>query len=609
MSYQEEEFITKKLSVSIWSKIISLLTNHKKELYLLFFFMILVAVCDVAFPLLNRYALEQFVDKGFELSSLFTFVLVYGGFILSQCVFIFQFFYWAGRVELRFSKLVRMKAFKKLQELSFSYFDKTANGWILARMGNDIGKLAEIISWGLMDMIWGFALMLFVSIVMLVVNWKLALIVLTVVPIMAFLSVWFQDKIHEKQREIRRQNSLITAAYAEGITGAKTSKTLVLEEKNIEDFNKLTHTLKEKSIKSAWYSALFVPLIVGLGSFASGALLWSGGSMAINSIIEVGTLVLFVQYATQFFDPLRQISHLLSSMQMAQTSAERVLSLLASEPTVVDSDEVIKKYGTIWEPRYENYEPIVGDIEFKNVSFHYNENQPILKDFNLKVKSGDMVALVGETGGGKSTIVNLLCRFYEPIDGEILIDGVDYRKRSIGWLHNSLGYVLQTPYLFDETIIDNVRYGNKDISEETVIKCCQIVNADSFIQELDHGYSTRVGEGGNKLSSGQKQLISFARALCCDPRILILDEATSSVDSENEEIIQKAIAKVMENRTSFVVAHRLSTIVNADKIIVVDNGLIIEEGTFNQLMDLKGRFYDLYLTQTYQEEEKTLLNS
>ena len=289
---------------------------------------------------------------------------------------------------------------------------------------------------------------------------------------------------------------------------------------------------------------------------------------------------------------------------MAQASGERIVYLLESEPSIVDSDEVIEKYGTIFEPKTENYEDIKGDVEFKNICFKYENGQEVLKYFNLKVEAGKTIAIVGETGAGKSTIVNLLCRFYEPTSGELLIDGVDYRKRSLGWLHSKLGYVLQAPHLFEGTIEENIRYGNLSATREEIIEAAKLVNADEFIQSFKDGYDTKVGEGGNRLSTGQKQLISFARAVLAKPSIFILDEATSSIDTETEKIIQYGIENIMKGKTSFVIAHRLSTIVNADRIIVISKGEKIEDGNHESLMRQKGTYYKLFTNQFNEDLER-----
>ena len=306
---------------------------------------------------------------------------------------------------------------------------------------------------------------------------------------------------------------------------------------------------------------------------------------------------MFVQYITEFFDPIRQLARIISDLQMAQAAGERVLSLLDTDSDIADSEEVIAKYGDIMHPKKENYESIEGNVSFKHVKFYYNPNEIILDDFNLDVHNKQTIALVGETGSGKSTIINLLCRFYEPVEGSIEIDGVDYRKRSIGYLHDNIGYVLQAPHLFSGSIKDNILYGNTNATMEDVKEVCHMLNADSFIEKMENGYDSEVGEQGNLLSTGQKQLISFARALVRKPKIFVLDEATSSIDTQTEAIIQYAIDNIMKQHTCFIVAHRLSTIVNADRILVISKGKIIESGNHMQLMKLKGQYYRLYTNQ------------
>lgn len=322
--------------------------------------------------------------------------------------------------------------------------------------------------------------------------------------------------------------------------------------------------------------------------------------------MSITTLYLFINNTTMFFDPVAQIAQIIAEFQQAQASAERIMMLIETEPEIFDNEDVIEKYGTLFAPKKENWEPIHGDVEFKNVSFKYIENEIILENFNLKVKAGMSVALVGATGSGKSTIVNLLCRFYEPTSGVITIDGVDYKKRSISWLHSNLGYVLQNPHLFNGTIMENIRYGRLDATDEEVIAASKAVSADEFINTFDDGYQTNVGEGGSKLSVGQRQLISFARAILADPKILILDEATSSIDTKTEYIIQDVINKLLKGRTSFIVAHRLSTIINADLILVINDGKIIEQGTHKELLALGKEYYNLYKNQFINEQmEKT----
>lgn len=606
--FREQEYNTDSLDTSLWRKILGMMKSQKKNLFMLFFINFFIAILDVAFPFMNKIAIDYFVKNGVVDNKLMMFGIIFVCAILLQATIVYFFFIQAGKIEMSFAFEVREKAFTKLQTLSFSYFDKTPIGWLMARMTSDIGRLAEILSWSLMDLVWGFSVMIGVTIVMFIVNWKLACLVLIVVPLLAYLSVWFQVRILKSYRSVRKINSRITSGFNEGITGAKTTKTLVLEADNFKEFDAETAMMRKSSIKAATLSSLFMPLVMGLGSISTAMILWYGGYEVILGTLQFGTLMMFTQYANQFFEPLRQIARLIAELQMAQASAERVLSLLETEPEIVDRADVLEKYGTIFEPKTENYEEIAGDVEFKNVSFHYLPGEPVLKNFNLTVKQGQTVALVGETGSGKSTIVNLLCRFYEPVEGEILLDGVEYRNRSLGWLRSRLGYVLQSPHLFSGTIKENVRFGRLDATDEEIIEACKMVNAHDFIMKQEKGYDTEVGEGGGKLSTGQKQLISFARAVLVNPKIFVLDEATSSIDTETEQIIQYAIDHVLVHHTSFIIAHRLSTIVNADIILVIKKGVVVESGTHQELLDKKGYYYRLYTNQFNENLENQLLH-
>jgi ATP-binding cassette subfamily B protein len=528
--------------------------------------------------------------------------------ICVQGLVVFFFIQQAGKIEMEFAYDMRNRAFRKIQELSFTYFDKTPLGWIMARMTSDIGRLAEIVSWSLIDMVWGLTVMIGVTVIMLIVDWKMALLILMVVPVLAWISVKFQRLILEKYRSTRKINSQITGAFSEGITGAKTSKTLVLEESQINDFKQLTSKLSRESISAAILASIFMPLVMGLGAFSLAMILWIGGQQVLVGTMSFGTLMLYTQYAGSFFEPLRQLARLLAEFQMAQASAERVLTLVNTESDLVDTKEVIESYGTILNPITTGYHRLKGDVRFNDVSFAYKKEEPVLSHFNLDVKAGETVALVGETGSGKSTIVNLLCRFYEPNEGTITIDGIPLRERSVGWLHSNLGYVLQAPHLFSGSVTENIRYGRLDATDEDIEKAARLVDAHDFIVKLDKGYQTDVGEGGNRLSTGQKQLISFARAVIADPSIFVLDEATSSIDTETEQIIQKAIENLMKGRTSFIIAHRLSTIVTADRILVIRKGIIVEEGTHHELMMKHGYYYRLYTNQFNEDLQNQLLN-
>ena len=600
---EEEQFEANSLDTGLWIKIIKLLSSSKKNLYLALGFISVEAVIGVFLPILNRRVIDRyFVGLGTQ-GEIVYFTVFYTLVILVQAIVVYKFIYHAGLVEMNVAYTARNNIMKKLQNLSFSYYDTTPSGWIIARMTSDISRLSEILSWSMVDLIWGFASMIMLVVVMVLINFKLAMVVLVVVPFVYLISAWFQKRILINYRKSRAVNSKITGAYAEGVSGAKTTKTMALESMHYGEFQVLTAEMKSKTLRAVLLNSMYVPIVIFLSSIGSAGVIWFGGNMVMSDVIQIGTLFLFVQYASQFFEPLRNISGILAQLQMAQASAERVISLLETESSLVDSPSVIEKYGTILEPNEAVYEPILGEIEFKNVSFHYNENEPILKDFNLKIMPKQRIALVGETGSGISTLVNLICRFYEPTQGELLIDGLDYRERSIGWLHHNLGYVLQTPHLFSGSVMDNIRYGRLDATDEEVYASAKLVDAHEFIMNLEEGYQSDVGEGGSRLSTGQKQMISFARAIIANPSIFILDEATASIDTETEMVIQKAIETVLKEKTSFIIAHRLSTIVSCDRILVIQKGQIVEDGTHESLLAQNGYYQQLYSNQFKEQLE------
>lgn len=608
--FQEQEF-TQNFNFRTWKKIIHYLKPLKKQIILGVIFVVLIGILDATFPIITRSVLDYVEDvienkTKLNMNILYLFGVIFFVFLTLQSIFVYMFIKKAGTVEVELSYSLRKAAFSKLQSLSFSYFNNTPVGWIMARLTSDARRLSEIISWGIIDASWGLMMMLAVMIVMFIFNYKLALITLAVTPIIVIVSFFFRQFMLRLYREVRKINSKITGAFNEGITGAKTSKTLVLEEKNLYDFDKLATSMKEKSIKAIVVSSLFFPIVLVLSFIGTALAIYNGGNYALQGIITLGTLQLYISYSTMFFEPILQLARVIAEFQQAQASAERLVSLLDTEPEIIDSDEVIAKYGDYLNFKRENWEEIKGKIEFRNVSFHYKEGEEILDNFNLVVNAGETVALVGETGAGKSTIVNLVCRFFEPTKGTILIDDVDYRKRSLGWLHSNLGYVLQSPHLFSGTIKENIRYGRLDATDEEIIEAAKLVDAHDFIMSFEDGYDTQVGEGGGRLSTGQKQLISFARALLANPAIFILDEATSSIDTETEQKIQKAIEKLLKGRTSFVIAHRLSTIVNSDIILVIKDGKIIERGTHQELINNKGYYYRLYTNQFVEEQTKSL---
>ena len=604
---KEKEYTEEKFDFNLWKKIIKILMEHKKHVYLLILFNVFIAMSDVIFPLMNRSAINDFaINKGQD-ANLVAFCIFYVIMIGFKSFSLFMFFQYAGHIESDFGKNLRKKCFDRVQQLSFPYFDRTANGWIMARISSDCLRLADTLAWSFVDLFWGIFLIIELTIVMLVIDWKMACAVLVIVPILFVISLYFQKRILKAQRETRKANSFVTAGFSESINGAKTTKTLGVERKNYEEFMTKTQSFKMYSLKAIFLNSIFQPIVFLLAALVIAMLMTIGGKEVLLGAIEFGTLSLFINYADLFFEPLKQIARIMSELQVAQANGERIISLIEEPIEITDREDVIQKYGTLLNPKTENYEELHGDVDFNHVEFYYNENEPVLTDFDLHVKQGSMVALVGETGSGKSTIVNLLCRFYEPKNGEIWIDGHNVQDRSIGWLHSNIGYVLQSPTLFSGTILDNIRFGRPEATKEEVVEVAKLIHAHDFIMKTEKGYESQVGEGGDLLSTGEKQLISFARALISNPRIVILDEATSSIDTESEKMIQNAIATLLKDRTSFVVAHRLSTIVDADQILVLDHGKIMEQGTHTELMNLKGMYYELFTSQAIDEKTKHAL--
>ncbi|NLK44559.1 MAG: ABC transporter ATP-binding protein [Tissierellia bacterium] len=595
-----------KIELNVWKNFFIYLKPYKGLFLILTTIMIILGILDAIFPLLTKYAIDNFVEKR-NISGLGRFGIVYFLAVVALSVTVYYFIEIAGKLETKMAYDIRKKGFEKLQVLSLSYYDDKAVGWLMARMTSDITRLSETISWSLVDLAWGFTMMLAVTIAMIRLNYKLALITLSVIPLVAVISFYFQRKILKAQRVVRKLNSKITAAYNEDIQGAKTTKTLVREEINLSEFSEITSSMRDSSIRATIISSIYLPIILTLASIGTGLALNFGGQGVLLNTISFGTLVAFISYTSQFYEPIRQIAVIFAELQGAQASAERVFSLLNEEPDILDTKEVVEKYGDLLNPKKELWPEIKGGVEFKNVTFSYKTGETVLENFNLKVEPGETIALVGETGSGKSTIVNLFCRFYEPTSGEILIDGINYKDMPQNWIHENLGYVLQSPHLFSGTIRDNIRYGNLDATDEDIINAAKLVNAHGFIMETEKGYDTEVGEGGGLLSTGQKQLISFARAIVRNPRLFVLDEATSSIDTETEKIIQDAINKVLEGRTSFVIAHRLSTIRNAHRILVIRDGKIVESGSHRELIQQKGYYYNLYTNQFIEERSMDVL--
>ena len=606
MRLEEKEY-TKSFDYSIWKRIFPFLKPYKKTVIMILVMNLFCSLVDIILPLFQRYAINHFIE-GNTLTGIGFFTVLYIVVIALQGAAVIAFTRGSMRIEMGLGKDLKRALFVHLQTLSFSYYNVTPVGYMLSRVMNDTGKISGLIAWNFVDLLWALTYVLGVFVAMLFLNWKLALVIMLVVPAIALLTFYFQNRILKWNRQVRKINSKITSAYNEGIMGAKTAKSLVVEEKTYGEFQEITGEMRSASVRAARLNAVYLPLVLFCGSLATAIVLARGGIQVFENAMLIGTLSAFTTYAVGIFEPIQQMARNLAEFISAQANIERVTGLLDEEPQVVDSPEVIEKYGDSFFPKKENWEPIKGDIEFRDVSFHYPDGkEEILSHFNLKIPAGTNVAIVGETGAGKSTLVNLACRFFEPTGGQILIDGKDYRERSQLWLHSSLGYVLQNPHLFSGSVMENIRYGRLDATDEEVIAAAKAVHADQVVEKMDLGYQSDVGEGGDRLSTGEKQLISFARAVLADPRIFVLDEATSSIDTQTEQLIQKATDKILKGRTSFLIAHRLSTIRNADLILVVKDGKIIEQGKHLELLEQKGYYYQLVRRQFTEEESQKIL--
>lgn len=568
---------------------------------------ILVGIFNTALPLFQQYAFNNFIE-GNTLNGIVPFIILYVLCLLVTMVLDFVASFNCCKLEMYTLRDMRRTAFNHLQTLSVSYFNVNSVGRIHARVMSDTSSIASIISWDVYQGGWNITYVLSAIVIMLVLDPLLALCVIVVVPLVAIASCYFQRRLTVLNRRVREINSQITGGFNEGITGVETSKTLSVEERLDKKFFRNTDRMHREATRLGHNRALFYTIIAFASSVALALVLWYGGVITMEGVIRLGTLTVFMTYAQGIMSPVQWSVDAIADLITVKVNVERLTTLLETKSDVSDTPEVIEKYGDTFNPKTENWEPLYGDIEFRDVTFKYPDgDEYVLEHFNLKVPQGTNVAIVGETGAGKSTLVNLVCRFYEPTSGRVLIDGRDARERSVGWLHSHIGYVLQTPHLFSGTVRENLLYGRQDATDEELDAACKSVNADKVIARLENGYDSVIGEGGNNLSTGEKQLLSFARAILADPAIFVLDEATSSIDTLTEKLIQDAIEKLMRGRTSFIIAHRLSTIRSADVILAVHGGKIVESGTHEQLLAKRGYYYNLYIRQFREESAKSSL--
>jgi ATP-binding cassette, subfamily B, bacterial len=544
----------------------------------------LVSVVDSYFTFLSKRIIDEGILAG-DSDALIRIVIQYGIFIVIQAALVLGFIYFAGVLGERVQYDLRRRMVNHLQNLSLSYFNRMPVGWIMSRVTSDSRRVGELVSWGFLDITWGVTNIIAALAFMAYINWRLAILVFFIIPILIVVSAQFKKKILVEYRQVRKLNSKITSSYNENITGVRVVKSLRREEANLREFDDLAGDMYQAGFRAAWLSALFLPVVQLISAFGVAGVVWYGGIQYESDFITIGGIQAFISYITFMLWPVQELARVYASMQQAVASAERIFSLLDEEPEIQD------RPGAVAVPT------IRGDIEFDHVEFYYDKAKPVLQDFHLTVKQGETIALVGPTGAGKSTIVNLLCRFYEPKEGEIRINGLDYEQMTLHSLQSRIGIVLQTPHLFSGSVRENLRYGRLTATDEEIVAAAKTAGAHPFIQSLEEGYDTEVGEGGVLLSVGQKQLLSLARAILAQPDIFIMDEATSSVDTLTEALIQQGMEALMTGRTSFVIAHRLSTIKRADRILVIEDGRIAEMGSHAELIRARGHYYSLYTKQ------------
>lgn len=593
--FEEEEFNTQ-LNGRTLQRILAQTKPHWKLLVTFLLLIALAAFLDSLFTYMSKLLIDDGIIAR-DPAAVRRIITIYGALVVVQAGSVFGFIYITSLLGEKIRLDLRQKLFAHLQKLSLSYYNRTPVGWIMSRLTSDTDRLAELVTWGILDSAWGVFNIITAVGFMLYINVPLALIVTLVIPIIVYVAILFKQRIIVEYRKVRRINSQITGHYNETITGVRVIKSLGRERENLGEFGSLTSNMYRAGFRAAWLSALFLPTVQLISSAAVGVVIWYSGwqVQSVNiagTTLTIGGIQAFITYVTFMLWPVQEMARVYAEMQQAIASGERIFALIDADPEIVDRPEAIDP-GTLR-----------GDIVFDNVDFYYEESSPVLTDFNLTVKQGETIALVGPTGGGKSTIVNLICRFFEPKSGEIRINGTDYTKLTQHAIQSRVGIVLQTPHLFSGTIRENIRYGRLDAADSEIEEAAKIVGAHGFILELENGYDEQVGEGGSLLSVGQKQLISLARAVLANPDIFIMDEATSSVDTLTEALIQQGMEVLMEGRTSFVIAHRLSTIRNASRILVIENGRISEMGTHSELLRLRGHYYRLYTQQFRREMER-----
>lgn len=588
--FEEEEFTTQFNGRTVL-RVIQQGKPHWKLMGLFLTCISLVSLLDSYFTYLSKRIIDEGI-LGQDMNALWGIIWQYGFFILIQAILVFGFIAAAGSLSERVQYDLRKKMFNKLQELELAYFDRTPLGWLMSRLTSDTQRVGDLVSWGFLDTVWGITNITFALLFMVYINWQLALIAIAIIPVLVVVAAQFKKTILTEYRQVRKLNSKITGAYNENITGVRVVKSLRREEGNLREFGELTSGMYRAAFRAAWLSALFLPTVQLISALGVSGIVWYGGFQHQIGNVTIGGIQAFISYIMFMLWPIQEMARVYAEMQQSIASAERIFSLVDAVPEISDRPGAVDP-GTMR-----------GDIVLENVDFYYDAAKPVFKNFNLHIKQGETIALVGPTGAGKSTIVNLICRFYEPKGGSLKINGCDYREYTLHSIQSRIGMVLQTPHLFSGTVMENLRYGRLSASDEEIMEAAKLAGAHEFVATLEKGYETQVGEGGVLLSVGQKQLISLARAILAKPDIFIMDEATSSVDTLTEALIQRGMETLLEGRTSFIIAHRLSTIKRADRILVVEKGGISEMGTHAELIRARGHYFDLYTKQFRSEMEQ-----
>lgn len=573
----------KVVNINVFRDLIKFYKIEYKKLYMLMFVVVISGLLQAVVPLSIKLLTDDFITKqnlrGFIIAGLLFFLLV----VISTLA-IYSFYFFGGKLEYQVSKDIRKSVFEKIEKFSITNIKKYEIGELISRLTSDVQKLSEVFSWGVMDACHSIIVLLFSIGIMLYLSFTLTIMLFLMLPIIYIVTILFQKNILKFQRKVRDYNSKIIRSYTESLSYIKTIKALGIEEKKKKEFVVFNNKYRKYNLKSILISAIFVPTVMFIASIGVGFAFNFSSISVMKNIMTYGAFLSFLTYSFQIFEPFKMLAQIFADLKSAQASAERVFQILYEDDEIIEGLETDINFD--------------GNIKFENVSFHYfDDDKLILKDFNFEIKNGQSVAFIGSTGSGKSTIVNLICKFYDPTSGDIFLDGINYKNIDKTCLYNNLGYVLQQPQLFSISIKENIKFGNENATDEEIMEICNLLGIDEFISKLPNGIDTVIGESGYNISSGQKQLISFARALIKNPKLLILDEATSSIDTETEKFIQNKMKDILSGKTSIIVAHRLSTIKHCDKIVLIEKGNILEQGTHTELLDKKGIYYKMYISE------------